>query len=273
MGNQLREQGFARFDARHLPRGEELLDACLALRSERETDLQRELARRAGKLSIAIDLASDFELQRRALLLDFALQMETCAPALCALRTVPFLARVAVSLSVASREPRSLVHFQRFHLDNDDLRHVKLYVNAQHIGAHQGPLSFLPLDASRRVLRALRRGRRGEAYWTFDDEEVFQHASPDELVTLEGPPGTGVYIDASRCLHFGSRVEAGGERLVYGAVYLPYHRIKENVTSQFESHAQRISWQELLLDAPRRYPLGTFFPDWHRDSLDEGTQA
>lgn len=262
MGHQIREQGYARFDARDLPHGEELLSSCRSLREEREGDLQQEVARRDGKLSIAIDLSTDFELQRRPLLLDFAMQLETCAPALAGLGTVPYLARVAVALSLPPDEPMQRVHFQRFHLDNDDLRHVKLYVNVEEVGADHGPLSFLPLKASQRVLRALRRGRSGEDYWTFDDEEVFQHASREELVRIEGPPGTGVYIDASRCLHFGSRVALGKERLVYGAVYMPYHRIKENVTSQIQASAATTAWQRLMLDPPKRYPLGTFFPDW-----------
>ncbi len=271
LGREIRDQGYARFSATDLPDGVKLLETCRDLRKERAEALLRERARRSGKISIAIDLASDLELVRRPLLLDFALQAETCAPAMIALRTVPFLARVAVSISLPSTEDMDLVHFQRFHLDNDDLRHVKVYVNVDEVDHDQGPLTFFPAKVSQRILRDLRRGRKGEDFWAFDDDDVFQHASPDELIHVTGPPGSGVYIDASRCLHFGSRVSPARERLVYGLAFIPYHRIKENVTSQVPAGSAVTDWQQLLLDPPKRYPAGTFFPDWFADG-DPGDQ-
>ena len=46
--------------------------------------------------------------------------------------------------------------------------------------------------------------RRGVAH-RISDELMAEHVDPSETITFTGPPGSVLYIDSSRCFHFGSR--------------------------------------------------------------------
>jgi hypothetical protein len=54
-------------------------------------------------------------------------------------------------------------------------------------------------------------------------QQIFARSGSRECVDLAGPPGSGVFLDTSRCLHFGSRMEPGRIRLVFHAQFLRYH--------------------------------------------------
>ena len=136
-------------------------------------------------------------------------------------------------------------------------------MNAQEVGPEHGPFAFLPAPATRRVSDALRReGRDATGYATLADEDVFRHADPSEVLRLVGPAGRGLLVDASRCLHFGSRVAEGRERFLLAAVFLRFHRVRENVSSQLPPPPPGSDLlRRLALEPPRRRPRGTFLPD------------
>jgi hypothetical protein len=54
------------------------------------------------------------------------------------------------------------------------------------------------------VAKALRYNRRGSSH-RVSDEEFAEHVHPSETITFTGPPGSVMFIDSSRCFHFGSR--------------------------------------------------------------------
>lgn len=242
-----------------LPGLEDLVAQGLDRLAARRPHLARLRAALDPKFAWALELTSDAEHARAPELLEFALQPDVLAPVIEYLGTVPFLARVALPLS-APLETDTPIPFHSFHVDNDDLRVLKLFVNLTDVEDEDGPLCFLPADTSARVLRALRRGAPDR--WSFTDEEVWQHADPGQLVRLTGPAGTAALIDLARCLHFGSRLSPGRERLVFAATYLPYHRLQENPSSQLPPpRADDDLIRRLLLQPPTRHPVGTFYPE------------
>src|SRR5690606_6153910 len=96
--------------------------------------------------------------------------------------------------------------------------------------------TFIPADASARIIRDIRKLRRqrgqpreAEAR-RYLDEEIAAVGGRDAIVTVEGPAGTGVAVDTSRCLHLGSRVDPGTFRL---CLYLQYCTTRE-VTNVFD---------------------------------------
>lgn len=257
-----REQGFVRFGPQRIAGIEGLLENCRDVLDRARPRLSDMQASKSGQQQLAIELLSDSHLIRNQSFLDFALQDEVLLPVVDYLKTVPYLARVALPLSIHLPQLQSPAYFQRFHLDNDDTRMVKLFINAMDIEESDGPLCFLPADISARVVRSLRRGsRRGEAYWTFSDEEVYRHCDRSALVELTGPAGSGAFIDLARCLHFGSRVGVGRERPIFALTFLRYHRIHENASNHLAPGAGRDALRRLVLRPPVLHPLGTFFPD------------
>ena len=88
---------------------------------------------------------------------------------------------------------------QLWHLDNEDRRQVKVFVNVNDVDEDQGPFTCLPADHSHAAARGLRQGRG-----RMRDEEVLGLAgcAPVQLI---GPAGSGAFVDTARCLHFGSR--------------------------------------------------------------------
>jgi hypothetical protein len=255
-------RGYARIEPGELADVDSLLAGCEHL-MERARTRDAEATKRGGKLRLVAELLDDAELARDPRYVGFALQPALLVRVTQYLRTVPWLARVSLAVSFHVPEAREPGYFQRFHVDNDDTRQVKLYLNARAIERDEGPLQFLPADTSARVLRALaREGRRVGRATTFSDEEVFRHCDPSEVVRVEGPRGAGALIDLSRCLHFGSRVEPGRERAVFGVTYLRYHRLHENTSNQLDpALAHGDGLRALALRGPRSYPRGHFYPE------------
>ncbi len=255
--------GYAQFAPGELEGTDALLAAC-----ERELDRARDhlepaRSRRPDKPRLVADLVSDPLLQRDPTLVRFVLQNRLLLPSIRYLHTVPYLARISIAISFHLPDATEPVYFQRFHVDNDDYCQLKLYLNVRTTSVEEGPLTFLPAETSARVLAALRSaGRPVRRTTTFTDEEVFRHCDPTELVRVTGEPGSAALIDLSRCLHFGSRVHAGRERVVFGATILRYHRLHENPSNHIDAGLVRGDvLREMALRGPRKYASGHFYPE------------
>ena len=103
-------------------------------------------------------------------------------------------------------EPKSgsYCESQLFHCDYHDSPMVYMIVALQDVTLRSGPFSFLPASVSRRAAAALRYGRRGCPY-RISDEAMYSVAGRDDLIELICPAGTVLFIDSSRCFHYGSR--------------------------------------------------------------------
>lgn len=255
--------GYVRFEVGELPGAAEIVARCRARRRALEPLLPAIQSARTGKFALTFDLLSDSVLARESEWLEFALQEEVFGPAVEYLRTVPFLARIGLGLSVHLEGLARPSYNQRLHLDRDDARHLKLFVNAQEVEEADGPLCFFPADVTERIAGALaREGARPVLGMTFADADILRHADPAELVRATGPAGSGVYFDGSRCLHFGSRVQPGRERLQLALVFLRAIRVHETPTNQFaRSELATDRTRRLLLRSPRPRPAGYYFPD------------
>lgn len=172
-----------------------------------------------------VELLSDEDLVRYPQLVDFCLSPPVVEAVSRYLGTVPVLRRVGLWLSFPAPTHGAS---RLFHLDPEDFTQVRLFLNVINISKPQGPLTFLPADVSESVLAQLWRdekksGVREPEYRRWTDEEIFARSRSRDCVDLAGPPGSGVFLDTSRCLHFGSRMEPGTVRLVFHAQFLRYH--------------------------------------------------
>jgi hypothetical protein len=179
-------------------------------------------------------LLKDEDLRRNPEIVDFALGDGTLGAATRYFGMVPYLSRVDLMYSL-SRGVEDKISSQLFHLDHEGLTQIKFFINIFDVGEPQGPFTFLPANATSRVIADVRRLRRHQPGKDVEsrrylDEEVTEVGAARSVVTLAGPAGSGVAIDTSRCLHLGSRVQPGAFRL---ALYLQYCTTRE-ITNVFD---------------------------------------
>jgi hypothetical protein len=177
-------------------------------------------------------LLTDHDLRGHPELVEFALGDRTLGAATRYLGMVPYLSHVDLVYSLP-RPGGNNIDSQLFHLDPEGLRQVKFFIQIFDVGEAEGPFSFIPADTSARVLRdivAWRQRHGVEPSRRYSDEEVAAVGGQRALVTVQGPAGTAIAIDTSRCLHLGSRVQPGTFRLM---LYLQYCTTREQ-TNAFE---------------------------------------
>ena len=116
---------------------------------------------------------------------------------------------------------------QLWHHDYDDVRTIKLYIYLSEVSSvEDGPFTFLPAPVSERLGRSLRSRR--------SDEEVASQVRPGELVQMIAPRLSVFMVETSRCLHMGSRVSDGHERLMYMASYISIPRVYPEPPPRFQ---------------------------------------
>jgi hypothetical protein len=136
-------------------------------------------------------------------MLRFALREDVLNAVSRYLGVVPFLSTISVLYSdVVKGAPTSS---QLHHCDGDDVTQVKVFIYCSDVDPASGPLTLLPADDSQRV----RRGMRYHYRQRLTDEQVAGVVGPGREVPILGPSGTAVFVDTSRCFHYGSRVAAG----------------------------------------------------------------
>lgn len=130
------------------------------------------------------------------------------------LGTVPKLtgARLCWSPENATAQSSQLYHF-----DYEDLRQIKVFINIFETKEDQGPLTFLPADISDKVQRSI-----GRVLGRVQDERIYEGGGRDRELKVIGPSGSGVFLDTSRCLHYGSRFNRR-DRVVLIVQFLKWH--------------------------------------------------
>jgi len=133
----------------------------------------------------------------------FALRQDVLSAVSRYLGVVPLLTTISVFHSdTVDGDPTSS---QLYHCDGDDVTQIKIFVYCTDVDVPSGPLTLLDSATTREV-------QRRTGYWyrqRLTDDQVREAVdTPREHVIL-GPTGTCLFVDTSRCFHFGSRVAAG----------------------------------------------------------------
>lgn len=143
---------------------------------------------------------------------DFALSSTILEPIVDYMGTIPVLSRtrppglrmMESNAGLDDRIDPPLGASQLFHLDLHDSPLVYVVVLLDEVTEECGPWSFLPASVSDRAQRAMEYQKRGVPY-RIPDEMMYEHVDPDDLIVFTGQPGDVLFIDSSRCFHYGSR--------------------------------------------------------------------
>jgi hypothetical protein len=122
----------------------------------------------------------------------------------------------------------TVISSQKFHFDGEDVRQLKLFLNVwDHDDAH-GPLTFFPASTSADILRKAEREKQlNVGVVVFEDPFVTSGSNGQPPVRVVGEAGSGVFLDTSRCIHYGSRCNSE-ERLMLMIQYAPYNMARES---------------------------------------------
>ena len=123
-----------------------------------------------------------------------------------------------VLLTLSRDNGKELSFSQLWHRDHDDTRVIKLFVYLTEVASSQdGPLTFIPGPASDRFGFSL--------HSQTPDAVVGSRVSVDEVQSLIRPKLSVFMVETSRCLHMGSRLSPGHERLLYTATFISVPRL------------------------------------------------
>ncbi len=116
------------------------------------------------------------------------------------LGVVPFLSTVSVFHS--DTVEGDLKSSQLYHCDGDDAAQIKIFIYCTDVDADSGPLTILDAASTSLVQRQTRYQYR----MRLTDDQIHEVVGTGPEYPVLGPAGTSVFVDTSRCLHFGSRV-------------------------------------------------------------------
>jgi len=137
---------------------------------------------------------------------------------------------------------------QIFHVDGDGLTQVKCFVNIWEVGTGGGGFTFFPKPLTSRSFR------RDGLLKTLTDADVYRTVPEERQIVAKGPPGSGVFVDTSRCLHQGSRATER-PRLVFQFQYVSrpdalLPRYLDRATHGGHLHVTRGLLEDIKFDKP-----------------------
>jgi hypothetical protein len=142
-------------------------------------------------------------LTRDSAIVRLALREEVLAAVSRYLGVIPFLSAISVfhSDTVDGDFSSSQLH----HCDGDDVTQVKIFVYCSDVDMASGPFTLMRADDSARIRRATGYHYRRR----LTDEQVSDVVGPSREIPILGEAGTVLFVDTSRCFHYGSRVADG----------------------------------------------------------------
>ena len=223
----LNQHGWAKIpDAVGLDLRQRIWDECMALQREyhdlnlREKDRQKTIwnylsdIRYAGKKPDENDP-----------LVQYALLRPILNVAGSYLGEMPWLRYIILTESVY--QPGNITYSQKWHLDFDDARMLKLFVYLSDVRSPEnGPFRMIGRGATARVRNSFFRRH-------LSDEEVFSHVAAEDVIDMFGSCLSSFIVDTSRVYHCGSRMMQGHSRLLYTALFTAFPSIYPQATDTF----------------------------------------
>lgn len=205
--SNIMKDGWAIDTSGTLPHLSELLEQAGEIVSERggktHSDVQQPFLR---------NIMFPGDMEKYPALLDFITSHEVMGTVMDYMKTVPVFSQTRPpgvrfmesndALDPGSDGPYRASQF--YHLDVHDTPLVYVLVLIEDVTMDGGPWTFLPMSTSDRAVEALRYQEKGVPY-RVTDEAMYNVVDPAEAITFAYPKGTVLFIDSSRCFHYGSR--------------------------------------------------------------------
>ena len=167
-------------------------------------------------------------------------QPELVSVVAAAMGEVPRLYYVLLTLSLSTN--KELSYSQLWHRDHDDTKVIKLFFYLTDVlSPEDGPFTFIPTQASDKL------GFRIKSH--LSDDQIDHWISKTVVTAMYGSRLSAFMVETSRCLHTGSRVALGHERLLYTATYISAPRLYPEPPPRFLLDGEESPLLRLLLTA------------------------
>ena len=199
--------GWALDTSQSLPGLDRLLDEAGQVARERAGRIHSDIQRPYFRSLIFPD-----DIKKYPSWLDFITSSEILEAVTHYLKTIPVLSKtrppgvrfMESNQNLDPDPPGPFADSQLYHLDLHDTPLVYVIVLIEDVTSECGPWTFLPASVSARATEALGNQKRGNHY-RVTDEEMYRVIDPKEAIVFAYPKGTVLFIDSSRCFHYGSR--------------------------------------------------------------------
>ena len=199
--------GWALDTSQSLPGLDRLLDEAGQVARERAGRIHSDIQRPYFRSLIFPD-----DIKKYPSWLDFITSSEILEAVTHYLKTIPVLSKtrppgvrfMESNQNLDPNPPGPFADSQLYHLDLHDTPLVYVIVLIEDVTSECGPWTFLPASVSARATEALGNQKRGRPY-RVTDEEMYPVVDPKEAIVFAYPKGTVLFIDSSRCFHYGSR--------------------------------------------------------------------
>ena len=150
------------------------------------------------------------DIDRYPAILQYGLSEQIIATVSCYLGQLPVMPFILIWRSAPTNAP--LTESQLWHLDHSDTQQVKIFVFLQEVTDKNGPLVLIPAHLSQKLREELRYNWRERR--RVSDKHMDELINPNDVVKVTGPKGTVVFVDTSRCFHYGSRLQEGNRHVL-----------------------------------------------------------
>ena len=208
------EAGYRCFGPDDYPGVRDIVAACTQIYEESRQATSVDTFLKNPKKRFLLSVLDGVEFCQHPELIRFMVSRPILDVATAYLGFVPLLVGAKLWWSPANDTVRSS---QRFHLDYEDVRQLKVFINIFETAQDQGPLTFIPADVSEQIQKSI-----GRIIGRVDDDRVHAGGGRGQDCKLMGPPGSGAFVDTARCLHYGSRGNRR-DRLILMFQFLTFH--------------------------------------------------
>jgi hypothetical protein len=135
----------------------------------------------------------------------------------------------------------TLISSQVFHIDSDDMKIVKLFVNCNDVDSDSGPFTFYSKPDTKKF----------KEFHSIDYHDRYPDEFVERVLSSESSKefldkGSAILVDTANCLHFGGRGNKK-ERLVFNVTYHPVPVVLEPAGHMPDIPACLLNSQQFLL--------------------------
>ena len=150
--------------------------------------------------------------------MEFASDKELLTPISNYLGTFPVIGNIRIIETISNDNKKDS---QLFHLDPEDYKQVKVFINLSNINYENGPLTVLKASKSKQILDQIK-----DPFSRVSDNSIYGLTNDNDFLECTSPVGTAFVVDTCSCFHMGSRTRIGN-RIILLITYLRFPGIVE----------------------------------------------